>query len=81
MYYVWIGPICEEPGKIKNGYATVFNGSPDNTLQDDARYNMGSAFQGNSVRDHLHGVELQQLEYKCNKGFVLWGIVLQGFVL
>ena len=30
-------------------------------------------YERKTVRENSHGVELQQLEYKCNKGFVLWG--------
>ena len=73
-----IGPICEEPGKIKNGYITVINGSPDeddenNILQNDVRYEINDKHQENSQRRTLNGIELQQLEYKCNAGYVLWG--------
>ena len=67
-YIEFTGPICEEPGKFENGYITVINGLPDddgyNTLQNDVRY------EKNNMR---HSQELQQLEYKCNNGFLLWG--------
>ena len=74
IYCLSIGPICEEPGKIKNGYATVINGSPDNSLQDDVKYNMRTGkYERKDLGENTHGAELQQLEYKCKIGFVLWG--------
>ena len=64
-----IGPICEEPGEIENGQLTVINGSPDEEAsKNDVVYDMKIKHQGTSET-----IELQQLEYKCNKGYVLWG--------
>ena len=68
MCFTETGPICEEPGKIENGEVTVINGSPNERVENDVIYDMEMKYAGNS-----QPIELQQLEYKCNKGYVLWG--------
>ena len=79
LIFLFIGPICEDPGKINNGYITVINGSPDddddenNILQNEVRYEITNKQQEKSQTGIVNNAELQHLEYKCNAGYVLWG--------
>ena len=66
--FIRTGPICEEPGEIENGEVTVINGSPDHLAKNEVIYDMKMKNVGKS-----RAMELQQLEYKCNKGYMLWG--------
>ena len=66
--FIKTGPICEEPGEIENGEVTVINGSPDHLAKNEIIYDTKMKYVGKS-----RAMELQQLEYKCNKGYMLWG--------
>ena len=73
IHILILGPICEEPGRIKNGYATVINGSPIDERKDNLMSNGGIKYRKKSAKTGSFLSELQHLEYKCNKGFTLWG--------
>ena len=46
----------------------MINGSPNHRDENDVIYDMEMKYVG-----HSQPIELQQLEYKCMKGYVLWG--------
>ena len=46
----------------------MINGSPDHLAKNEVIYDMKMKNVGKS-----RAMELQQLEYKCNKGYMLWG--------
>ena len=73
IHILILGPICEEPGRIKNGYATVINGSPIDERKDDMMSNAQIQYRKKNAKGGSYLTELQHLEYKCNKGFTLWG--------
>ena len=73
IHILILGPICEEPGRIKNGYATVINGSPIDERKDDLMSNARIQYRKKNAKSGSSLTELQHLEYKCNKGFTLWG--------
>ena len=68
IHILILGPICEEPGRIKNGYATVINGSPIHERKDNLMSNAEIQYRKKKAKGGSYLTELQHLEYKCNKG-------------